>query len=98
MKRILLTMTIIAILIPFFLCEVKADSTVYETAISEIQNNTNGNYTISLKNDIEITETTTIPTNGNLINNGNIVTIIGNGHESLICIRELLFLTTMDKL
>ena len=92
MKKLVIAILIIALIMPFFEHTVNAESTVievgtdeaFETAISTIQGTSNGNYTISLTADIEITDTTAIPAAGNTINNGNTVTLLGNGHNLII--------------
>ena len=59
----------------------------YFNAIEEISNSSNGEYTIELKDDITVTAASEVK-NNNTINNGNTVTIIGNGHSFKCAIGE----------
>ena len=59
----------------------------YFNAIEEIGNSSNGEYSIELKDDITVTAASEVK-NNNTINNGNTVTIIGNGHSFKCAIGE----------
>lgn len=61
--------------------------TEYFNAIEEISNSSNGEYVIELKDDITVTAASEVK-NNNTINNGNTVTIIGNGHSFKCAIGE----------
>ena len=57
----------------------------YYNKIEEIHNSSNAKFTISLTDDIEI-DSETVEKNSNTIDNGNTVTILGNGHTYSITV------------
>lgn len=89
MKKIVISLLIIALFVSVISFEVRADATTFnvstieefENAIQTIQENSNGNFIIKLNSDLEINNETSLPSQGNTINNGNTVTLIGNGHK-----------------
>lgn len=87
MKKLVISILIISILFSIMCISVRAESTTIEVgtqeewaaALTQIHNDSNGNYIISVTDDI-IIDSTTLFTSGSNIDNGNTVTILGNGH------------------
>ena len=93
MKKITIVFFIVVLLFFPVHTEVRAESTNLEvntqqelaSAISEINNNTDREFLISIKQDIEINDVSLF-SNGCTINNNNKVTIIGNGHKLIFAL------------
>ena len=87
MKKLVISILIVAMLFSLICVNVIADGTTIEvgtqeewvSALTQIHNSSNGNFIISVTQDITM-DNTTLFTSESTIDNGNTVTILGNGH------------------
>lgn len=87
MKKLTVAILVIILLLAIFGIQIEAVDNTFEvstqeeyiTALSEIHNSSNGNFIISLQQDITV-DNSSLVTSRKMIDNGNTVTLIGNGH------------------
>lgn len=87
MKKLLISVLIITMFFTVMCCSVRADSTTIEVgtqqewfdALAQIHASSNETFIISVTQDITMDDSTLF-TSGSTIDNGNKVTILGNGH------------------